>query len=211
MSPLKDRAMSTTKLKGECTVADYFATPEGERWELIDGVLYQMAAAPNTKHQDASRNLLVRIEPHVSDHLLGAVYDAPYAVLLPGESAVEPDLLFVRTERLHIFTSRACEGPPDLVVEILSPSNTRHDLERKRELYARHGIPEYWMLDTERETVRALTEPVNIADVGTYTAERIYVPGDILTTDIIPELAIPVTDIFAPPRTMRVVLQGDEG
>ena len=162
-----------------------------------------MAAAPNTKHQDASRNLIVRMEPHVSERLLGVVYYAPYAVLLPGESAVEPDLLFVSTERLDIMPDRACEGPPDLVVEILSPSNRLHDLERKRELYARHGIPEYWMLDTERETVRALTEPVTIDGVGTYTSERIYGSSDTLTTDIIPGLAIPVADIFAPPRAMR--------
>ena len=92
--------MTTAKLKGAHTIADYFATPESERWELIDGVLHHMAAAPNTKRQDASRNLLVRMEPHVNKHLLGVVYYAPYAALLPGESAVEPDLLFVRTDRL---------------------------------------------------------------------------------------------------------------
>ena len=199
MSPLKDRAMSTTKLKGECTVADYFATPEGERWELIDGVLYQMAAAPNTKHQDASRNLLVRMEPHVSDRLLGAVYDAPYAVLLPGESAVEPDLLFVRTERLHIITTRACEGPPDLVVEILSPSNTRHDLERKRELYARHGIPEYWTADCDAETVLALSDPTTNDGLGEYATQRLHTAGDVITTAVSPGLAIPVAEIFANP------------
>ena len=195
--------MTTAKLKGAHTIADYFATPEGERWELIDGVLYHMAAAPNTKHQDASRNLLVRMEPHVNEHLLGVVYHAPYAVLLPGESAVEPDLLFVRTDRLRIITARACEGPPDLVVEILSPSNREHDLERKLELYARHGVPEYWMLEPDAETVRALTEPVSIAGVETYTSERIYGSGDTLTTDTIPGLAILVADIFAPPAAMR--------
>lgn len=195
--------MTTAKLKGAHTIADYFATPEGERWELVDGVLYHMAAAPNTKHQDASRNLLVRMEPHVNENLLGVVYNAPYAVLLPGESAVEPDLLFVRKDRLRIITVRACEGPPDLVVEILSPSNREHDLERKLELYARHGVPEYWMLEPDDETVRTLTEPVSIAGVGTYTSERIYGSGDTLTTNTIPGLAILVAGIFAPPAAMR--------
>ena len=85
-------------------------------------------------------------------------------------------------------------------MEILSPSNRRHDLERKRELYARHGIPEYWILEPERETVLALTEPViTRAGVGEYTAEALYRAGDILTTAVIPGLAIPVDDIFADP------------
>ena len=192
--------MVIAKPKGDCTYADYFATPEGERWELVDGVLYQMAAAPNLKHQDVSRNLIVRIEPHISRRRPGALYHAPTALLLPGETAVEPDLFYVRIERSHILTERACEGAPDLVVEILSPSNRRHDLERKRELYARHGIPEYWILEPDQETVLALTEPViTRAGVGEYTAEALYRAGDILTTAVIPGLAIPVGDIFAAP------------
>ncbi len=185
--------------KGNATCADYFATPEGERWELIDGVFYQMAAAPSIKHQDVSRNLIVRIEPHISRRRLGVLYHAPAAVLLPGETAVEPDLFYVRRERSRIFTDRACEGPPDLVVEILSPSNRRHDLERKRELYARHGVPEYWLLEPDDETVRQLTEPVALSGVGHYTSEWLYRAGDTLATAVIPGLAIAVADIFADP------------
>ena len=189
------------KPKASATHADYFATPEGERWELIDGVLYQMAAAPNLKHQDVSRNLIVRIEPHISRRRLGVLYHAPAALLLPGETAVEPDLFYVRLERSHIFTERACEGAPDLVVEILSPSNRRHDLERKRELYARHAIPEYWTLEPEGETVQVHTQPViTSAGYGEYAVRALYCAGDILTTAVIPGLSIPVTDIFANPR-----------
>ena len=185
--------------KGNATCADYFATPEGERWELIDGVFYQMAAAPSIKHQDVSRNLIVRIEPHISRRRLGVLYHAPAAVLLPGETAVEPDLFYVRRERSRIFTDRACEGPPDLVAEIVSPSNRRHDLERKRELYARHGVPEYWLLEPDDETVRQLTDPVALSGVGHYASERLYRAGDTLATAVIPGLAIAVADIFADP------------
>ena len=191
--------MVIAKPKGKYTCADYFATPEGERWELIDGVFYQMAAAPNRKHQTASGNLYFLARSHILPRRWGAVYDAPFAVILPGESAVEPDLLFVSAARSHILTDDACEGPPDLVVEVLSPSNRRHDLERKRELYARHGVPEYWLLAPESETVLALTEPVAIAGVGAYTAERLYGAGDTLATALIPGLAIAVADIFADP------------
>ena len=191
--------MVTAKPKGTYTIADYFATPEGERWELIDGVLYQMAAAPNRKHQDASENIGRCFADHIRPRRLGLVYRAPFAVLLPGESAVEPDLFFVSMARERILAERGCEGPPDLVVEILSPSNRAHDLEIKRELYARHGIPEYWILDSDAETVWALTEPITDISGGVYTVETLYYPGDVLTTTVMPGLAIPVAEIFANP------------
>ena len=191
--------MVTAKPKGTYTIADYFATPEGERWELVDGVLYQMAAAPNRKHQDASENIGRCFADHIRPRRLGLVYRAPFAVLLPGESAVEPDLFFVSMARERILAERGCEGPPDLVVEILSPTNRRHDLEIKRELYARHGIPEYWILDSDAETVWALTEPITDISGGVYTVETLYYPGDVLTTTVMPGLAIPVAEIFANP------------
>ena len=191
--------MVTAKPKGTYTIADYFATPEGERWELIDGVLYQMAAAPNRKHQDASENIGRCFADHIRPRRLGLVYRAPFAVLLPGESAVEPDLFFVSMARERILAERGCEGPPDLVVEILSPSNRAHDLEIKRELYARHGIPAYWMTDCDAETLLALTDPATINGLGVYTTQRLYTVGDIITTTVMPGLAIPVADIFANP------------
>ena len=189
--------MVTAKPTGTYTVADYFATPEGERWELIDGVLYHMAAAPNIKHQSASGNLFFMMGSHVRPRRLGLLFSTPCAVLLPGESAVEPDLLFVSADRRHILTERACEGPPDLVVQILSPSNRAHDLERKRELYARHGVPEYLILDPNEETVLALGDPVVSAGGEAYGSERLYRSGDTLTIAAIPGLAIAVGDIFA--------------
>ncbi len=191
--------MVSTRAKGKYTYADYFATPEGERWELIDGVLYHMAAAPNIKHQIAAKNLSTRFDVHVAARDLGLVIPAPFAVLLPDESTVEPDLVFVRAERLGILTHRACEGPPDLVVEILSPSNTRYDLETKRELYARHGIPMYLIVDADVESVRALTAPIIDGNVGVYTEESVFHIGDIIDIGMIPDLTIPVSEIFASP------------
>ena len=114
--------MVTAKPKGTYTIADYFATPEGERWELIDGVLYQMAAAPNRKHQDASENIgRCFAADHIRPRRLGLVYRAPFAVLLPGESAVEPDLFFVSMARERILADsrrgwelRGAQGPPNI-------------------------------------------------------------------------------------------------
>ena len=191
--------MVSTRPKGKYTYGDYFATPEGERWELIDGVLYHMAAAPNRKHQTASGNLFFLLSSQIRPGRLGLVYAAPFAVMLPDESTVEPDLLFVSAARRDIVTERACEGPPDLVVEILSPSNTRHDLERKRELYARHGIPMYLIVDADAESVRALTEPIVDGNDGVYTQEVEYHAGDIMEISVIPGLRLAVSDIFESP------------
>ena len=191
--------MVIAKPKGKYTHADYAATPEGERWELIDGALYRMAAAPNTRHQTISLMLGALIDRHVIPLLLGLLYRAPYAVFLPGESAVEPDLVYVGALHRQIISSRGCEGAPDLVVEILSPSNREHDLAVKRELYARHGVPEYWIIDPNRETLLALTDPTTDDGIGEYTTEATYRVGDTLTTDRIPGLAINVADIFAEP------------
>lgn len=191
--------MVTRKPKGKYTHADYAATPEGERWELIDGVLYHMAAAPNTRHQTISLMLGALIDRHVIPLLLGLLYRAPYAVFLPGESAVEPDLLYISAPHRRIISSRGCEGTPDLVVEILSPSNRGHDLAVKRELYARHSILEYWIVDPDRETLLALTDPVTSDGEGEYTTEKLYQAGGNLTTERIPGLTINVADIFAEP------------
>ena len=191
--------MVIAKPKGKYTYADYAATPEGERWELIDGVLYHMAAAPNTKHQESSENTGNLINDVVRPGRVGRVYRAPYALRLSDTNTVEPDLLYVSAARRHIITSRGCEGIPDLVVEILSPSNSAHDLAVKRELYARYGVPEYWIENPIQETVLALTDPVVADGVGEYATETLYQSGDTLTTDRIPGLAIAVADIFADP------------
>ena len=191
--------MVIARPKGKYTYADYAATPEGERWELIDGVLYHMAAAPNTKHHDVSDNTGDLFKAVIQPQRLGRIYRAPFALRLSDTNTVEPDLLYVSAARRHIITSRGCEGVPDLVVEILSPSNSAHDLAVKRELYARYGVPEYWILDPVRETVLALTNPVVNDSVGEYATEALHQAGDTVTTDRIPGLAIAVADIFAEP------------
>lgn len=191
--------MVIAKPKGKYTYADYAATPEGERWELIDGVLHQMAASPNTKHHDVSDNAGDLVKAVIGPRQLGRLYRAPYDLILSDRDTVVPDLLYVSAARRHIITSRGCEGIPDLVVEILSPSNSSHDLAVKRELYARYGVPEYWIMDPVRETVLALKDPVVDDGVGEYATENLYQSSDTLTTDRIPGLAIAVADIFAEP------------
>jgi Uma2 family endonuclease len=85
---------------------------------------------------------------------LGIVLYAPCDVLLePGGTPVEPDILFISNQRTGIITSRNVQGAPDLIIEILSPSNPEHDRHRKYDLYEQHGVAEYWIVDPETRSI----------------------------------------------------------
>jgi Uma2 family endonuclease len=191
--------MVARKPKGKYTYADYAATPDDERWELIDGELYRMAAGASTRHQLVSGTLEDLIKDSVRPSGAGWVLHAPYDVILSDANTVEPDILFVSAARRSIITERACEGAPDLVVEVLSPSNSRRDLEVKRELYARFGVPEYLIVDPYQETVVSLTNPSADEGEGRYANEATYRSGEHLPIGSLPGLVIPVAEIFASP------------
>ena len=200
--------MAMIEPKGTYTVADYFATPEGERWELIDGVLYHTSETPGTWHQEVLGNLSYHYNRQDRDERLGVFWVAGhFAVVLSERNVVEPDLMFVKREHCHLFTERAYEGIPDLLAEILSPdfqpANTERDLTVKPELYARQGVPEYWIVSIQDETLRTLTNPATRNGVGHYASEKVYRPGDILTTNAIPGVSFDITEIFSdlwPPK-----------
>ena len=107
---------------------------DGHRYEIIDGALL-MAASPVIKHQELSNRLHLLAGPHVRDRGLGVVWYAPLDVYIGQHDVVQPDLLFIRQDRLHLFpTNDVVRLPPDLVVEIASPSTRRRDLIAKARL-----------------------------------------------------------------------------
>ena len=183
--------MTTKQPKLKYTYDDYCALPDdGNRYELIEGVFY-MAPAPSKRHETVSRAYYFLIWPHVRDGGLGQVYDAPFDVIFASGDVAQPDLFFVSQERGEILTARGCDGAPDLVIEILSPSNSYHDLERKRRLYERYGVKEYWITDPETRTILALA-----LNGGEYVERGTYGVGDELSTPLIPGLVIPVAQVF---------------
>ena len=137
------------------TYEDYQNTPEDKRYELLDGELI-MTPAPGELHQSVSAQLGWRLVQFASENNLGRVYHAPFDVVLSDTDVVQPDLLFVSNERGHIITPENIQGAPDLVVEILSPSTATRDRTFKRTLYARHGVKEYWMVDTTAKDITVL-------------------------------------------------------
>lgn len=135
------------------TYEDYVLLPnDRNRYEILEGEL-SVTPAPSTKHQKVSGNLFMLLAGHVNQHNLGTVFFAPVDLILETTSVLQPDLLFVSSARRHIITDRAVEGAPDLVVEIVSPNTSRTDRVTKAQIYARHGVGAYWIVDPYQETV----------------------------------------------------------
>lgn len=134
--------------QGEWTYEDWLELPDdGWKYEIIDGVLY-MSPPPLIDHQAISIELSSRMHFHAQRKKLGIVLTAPCGVRLPAQPVpVEPDILFVKRERRSIVHKRYVEGAPDLVVEILSPSNASYDEETKFKQYQAAGVPEYWLIN----------------------------------------------------------------
>jgi len=135
------------------TYDDYVLLPNDlNRYEILEGEL-SVTPAPSTKHQTISGNLFILLAQHINDRDLGKIFHAPIDLILESTSVLQPDLLFVSKARQHIVTDRAIEGTPDLVIEILSPTTSRTDRVTKAQIYARHSVPAYWIVDPEQETI----------------------------------------------------------
>jgi Uma2 family endonuclease len=129
------------------TYEDYYALPDDQRYEVIDGELLPMAPSPDSIHQRFSRALFRFLDAHVTSKKLGEIFYPPLDVVLDQENIVQPDLVFVGAAQAGIEERRGIFGAPELVVEILSPFSVRRDRQRKMRLYAQFGVKEFWIVD----------------------------------------------------------------
>lgn len=150
--------MSTTR-NSNSTLWDYAAYAaipnDGRKHEIIRGVHY-VNPAPNLYHQEVSRHIQFQLYTQIELTELGKVMDAPVDLQLSEHDIIQPDLVVVTRQRKHILTPTKIKGIPDLVVEILSPSNSDHDLKTKRHLYQACGIPEYWIVFPDEHNILQL-------------------------------------------------------
>lgn len=136
---------------------DYRALPDDRtRYELVDGALH-MSPAPRPQHQRVSRRLLFALMEQLEHRGRGEVFDAPIDVVLSPHDVVQPDLAFVAAAHADRVREDAIHGPPDLVVEVLSPGTRRLDVKVKAPLYARAGVPHLWLVDPEIDRLEAFT------------------------------------------------------
>jgi Uma2 family endonuclease len=170
---------------------DYLQLPEDKRYEILDGDLY-VVPAPGTKHQRLSLNLEVALYQYAKTRNSGVIYHAPCDVILSEENVVQPDILFVRKERLDIIGERNIRGAPDLVIEILSPATRTKDLEIKRKIYHGFGVKEYWIVDLDAGTVE-----IQVWSESGYLSAGIYGRLQHLSSPLLPELNLPLDEVFA--------------
>ena len=182
--------MAVTKPSGTWTYDDLFALPDdGRRYEIIDGELYEMPA-PNVVRAMVIMNLIAVLLPVVTERS-GRLLTAPVDVFTGAANPVQPDLLVLLPDRLDLISARGIEGAPNLVIEVLSPSNSARDRLTKRDVYARGGVPEYWLASPEAASVEVLVRD------GDLYRTHVRAGGDELVTSLVlPELSFSASSIF---------------
>jgi len=174
------------------TYRDLQAMPnDGRRYELVDGEVY-MTPAPGTRHQRAVGKLFRALSEFAQARDLGEIFLAPCDVVFGERTAVQPDLFFVRQGRLSIVTDTNVQGVPDLVIEVLSPSNAAFDRETKLQVYARAGVPELWYLDPEERTAEVL----NLGADRRYVLTAKLSGKADLVSDALPGLSLRLDEVF---------------
>src|SRR5262245_20588463 len=175
------------------TYDDFVLFPDdGKRHELIDGAHY-VTASPNLRHQPISMNLVLLIGNWLEGHPVGRLFHAPFDVVFSKYDVVEPDLLYVSEERSSVLTAPNVQGAPDLVIEIGSPSTRQRDETIKRRLYERSSVLEYWIIDPDIDVVRVYRRS---RDRFARPVELSREAADVLTTDLMPGLELPIVRIF---------------
>ena len=137
------------ELKGKLDYADYLATPDdGKRYEIVDGDL-RVTPSPSPMHQRISRRLQRQLEDYFHGRAIGEVFDAPIDLILTNHDVFVPDLLVVSDPDL--VSRRGIDGPPVLIVEILSPATRTQDRGVKARRYAELGVEQYWIVDRRND------------------------------------------------------------
>jgi Uma2 family endonuclease len=183
---------------GTYTYADYLKWTIEERLELIKGKIFRMSPAPNRMHQ----SITLRIVNPIYNLLRGQqcqVYVAPFDVRLPRKSKKDEDVITVVQPDICVICDPAklddkgCIGAPDIVVEILSPSNNKKELKNKYEVYEESGVKEYWIVSPYVKTfLRYILD-----DAGKFQSTRLLTQGDTVTTPILPGLELDLEEVFA--------------
>lgn len=180
------------------TYADYLTWPDEERWELIDGVAYNMSPAPNRRHQEIVGKVFIELANFL-DNGPCSVYFAPFDVRLtdtPGapdeeiRNVVQPDVSIYCRQQDQLDDAGAVAAP-DIAVEVLSPSTSVKDQREKLRLYEHFGVKEYWIIDPANNTLS-----VHILSHGAYGKPAVYGPEETLKSMVIEGFTLNLAGLF---------------
>lgn len=166
---------------------------DGNRYEVIDGVLY-MTTAPSYFHQWIIRQIVRVLFQQVDDTGVGLTTWAPIGLFMPGCDPVQPDIVVVPTSNLDIIYDRRISGIPALLVEVLSPANAENDLYTKRRAYAQAGVPEYWIVRPAERDMLVCSQPDTA--MGDYAQTDHILPDGELISPTLP-VHTPIAGFFA--------------
>ena len=170
---------------------DYLSLPDdGKRYEILDGILH-VSRSPTTLHQRVSRRVLLSLMLALEHAGKGEVFNAPMDVVLGPNDVVQPDLLFVSTERSGIIGEQRIEGAPDLIVEILSPGTRRRDLVVTAQTYERCGVPHYWVVDPKRKRLEAF-----VLEHGEYRQTHVVAAPNTFEPPAFPGVSVSLEALF---------------
>jgi Uma2 family endonuclease len=162
------------------TYTKYLQLDDDKRFEIIDGELFDMSPAPSLKHQAFSRNLRRLVMDYVYANKLGHVFNAPSDVRFDELNVVQPDLIFISHANEGILSERNISGSPDLLVEILSPSTFHHDQERKKALYEKFGVKEFWVVDPANEVIEIFSLNAKKYELLAFASQKGTVDSTVL-------------------------------
>lgn len=187
---------STAAAQRGWTYHDLVALPDDcLRHELVDGE-HLVTPSPGTAHQLVSQQLFLALKAHVDREGLGEVLYAPFDVKLSLFTVLVPDLVYFTADRFaRLVNERHATAAPDLVIEILSPGTRRRDKGRKRAVYEREGVGEYWIVDPDAASVTVLRRPAPGAAFAVAATPTAGSP-EPLESPLFPGLAIPLSRIF---------------
>lgn len=188
--------LALRKKEERFTYGDYLGWPNEERWELIDGVAYDMSPAPSRRHQEIVLGIASQFHNYLKDKPC-RVYVAPFDVRLPEadeddeeiETVVQPDMVVVCDE--NKLDDKGCRGAPDIIIEVLSAYTAKKDMVTKYHLYQRHKVRQYWIFDPTTEEVVIFKLEDN-----KYGEPQEYKKQDKISVDIFKDLEIDLNTIF---------------
>jgi len=178
--------------------ADYFKWKFQERVELIKGLIYKMSPAPAPYHQKIARKLVRNLDKYFEKKSC-EMFFAPFDVRLPDAkkqvgdeqifTVVQPDLCVICD--LEKIDNRGCIGAPDLIIEILSPGNSKKEMGIKFDLYEENGVKEYWLAEPGEKVIY-----MYVLQKGKFTGLRPFTEDDEVCSVLFPDLKFPVKELF---------------
>ena len=178
------------------TYADYYKWKFEERVELIKGYIFKMSPSPNRLHQEISGGISYQLLKFLARSPC-KVYTAPFDVRFPRKSKADKDIITVLQPDICVVRDRSklddrgCIGAPDIVVEVLSPSNNKKELKNKYEIYEEAGVKEYWVVWPYEQTMIVYT----LTD-GKFVSSPVISGGDILTSSVLPGFSLNISELF---------------